>query len=94
MAYFKSELTIDDKYRGEVDVPVEVMAHVREEQDRYATGDSPVELFVELESVICTDSREFLYGTELLPRLSMHDKEYLKDKVAFEFEPEGVRYDG
>lgn len=82
---FKSEITIDDKYRGEVDIPVEVYAHVREEQDMYMTGDSPKELFIELESVLCTDPREFSYSEELVSRLDQNTAEYLKDIAASKF---------
>jgi len=82
---FKTEITIDDKYRGEVDIPVEVYSHVREEQDMYMTGDSPKELFIELESVLCTDPREFSYAEELVSRLDQNTAEYLKDIAASKF---------
>ena len=82
---FKTEITIDDKYRGEVDIPVEVYSHVREEQDMYMTGDSPKELFIELESVLCTDPREFSYAEELVSKLDQNTAEYLKDIAASKF---------
>lgn len=82
---FKTEITIDDKYRGEVDIPVEVYSHVREEQDMYMTGDSPKELFIEIESVLCTDPREFSYSEELVSKLNSDNLEYLKDIAASKF---------
>lgn len=52
---FESFIYGEDKYRGEVEIPVDVEAFVTATRDGYATGDSPTLYEVELKSVIIRD---------------------------------------
>lgn len=55
LVQFESFIYGDDKYRGEVEIPVDVEASVTTTRDGYATGDSPTLYEVKLESVIIRD---------------------------------------
>lgn len=78
---FNTTIVRDDKYRGEVDVDVEVIASVSVEPDGYGTGDSPTLYEVNLESVKIVDSRDDEDGQEILSRLSTYTIDQLEDEA-------------
>lgn len=52
---FESFIYGEDKYRGEVEIPVDIEATVTSESDGYGTGDSPTLYEVEITKVIIRD---------------------------------------
>ena len=82
--WFESTIYREDKYRGEIEVSVEVEAFVQECKDAYATGDSPTQYDVKIESVIVRDSREFDNGENIVERIDESDLEYFEDQAIME----------
>jgi len=81
---FNSEITRDDKYRGDVDVSVEVEANIIAEHDPYGTGDSPTSYEVELLSVTINDHNDFDDGQNVLSRLDQYTVTYLEEEATKE----------
>ena len=81
---FNSEITRDDKYRGDVDVAVDVEARIIAEPDPYGTGDSPTLYEVELVSVTINDHNDFDDGQNVLSRLDQYTIDYLEEEAVKE----------
>lgn len=84
--WFESSIFREDKYRGEIEVSVEVEASVQECKDAYATGDSPTQYDVKIESVIIRDSREFDNGENIVERIDESDLEYFEEMAIEEYQ--------
>lgn len=84
--WFESSIFREDKYRGEIEVSVEVEAFVQECKDAYATGDSPTQYDVKIESVIIRDSREFDNGENIVERIDESDLEYFEEMAIEEYQ--------
>jgi len=61
---FESFIYGEDKYRGEVEIPLDVEASVIIEKDPYGTGDSPNAYHVELKSVIVRDPENYYIASD------------------------------
>lgn len=83
---FNSEITRDDKYRGDVDVAVDVEARIIAEPDAYATGDSPTLYEVELVSVTINDYQDQDNGQDVLSRLDQYTISYLEQQATEEIQ--------
>lgn len=81
---FNSEITRDDKYRGDVDISVDVQAKITAEPDAYATGDSPTLYEVELVSVTINDYNDQDDGQDVLSRLDQYTINYLEEEATKE----------
>jgi len=64
LVQFESFIYGEDKYRGEVEIPLEVEASVVAENDPYGTGDSPTAYHVELKSVIVRDPENYYIASD------------------------------
>ena len=64
LVQFESFIYGDDKYRGEVEIPLDVEASVVAEHDPYGTGDSPTMYHVELKSVIVRDPENYYIASD------------------------------
>ena len=84
--WFESSIFREDKYRGEIEVSVEVEASVQECKDAYATGDSPTQYDVKIESVIVRDSREFDNGENIVEHIDKSDLEYFEEMAIEEYQ--------
>jgi len=84
--WFESSVFRDDKYRGEIEVPVEVEAIVVTYKDPFATGDSPLQYDVKLKTVIVHDTRQFDDGENIIDKLDPEDFEYFEEQAIEEFE--------
>lgn len=83
--WFESSVFRDDKYRGEIEVPVEVEATVVPYKDPFATGDSPTEYDVKIKSVIIHDSREYDDGEDIVDRIDNDDLDYFEEMAIEEY---------
>ena len=61
---FESFIYGEDKYRGEVEIPLDIEASVIIEKDPYGTGDSPNAYHVELKSVIVRDPENYYIASD------------------------------
>ena len=64
LVQFESFIYGEDKYRGEVEIPLDIEASVIAEKDPYATGDSPTMYHVELKSVIVRDPENYYIASD------------------------------
>lgn len=71
---FESFVIREEKYRGEVELPITVTAEVVVEKDGYATGDSPTLYDVKLISAKVSDTESYSDGLEIVKYLG--DDEY------------------
>ena len=84
--WFESSIFREDKYRGEIEVSVEVEASVQECKDAYATGDSPTQYDVKINSVIIHDSREYDDGQDIVDLIDESDLEYFEEMAIEEYQ--------
>jgi hypothetical protein len=89
LVQFESFIYGEDKYRGEVEIPLEVEASVIAEKDPYATGDSPTMYHVELKSVIVRDPENYYIasdcpgtdGQEIVDLLDSYNREAIEEEA-------------
>ena len=87
LVQFESFIYGEDKYRGEVEIPVDIEADVIAETDGYATGDSPTLYEVKLQSVIIRDPEGYYRyssgnlgdGVNIVDNLDPSDVEEFED---------------
>lgn len=87
LVQFESVIYGDDKYRGEVEIPVDIEASVSVEHDGYATGDSPTLYEVKLQSVVIRDPEGYYRyasgnegdGVNIVNKLDASDVEYFEE---------------
>lgn len=91
---FESFMYGEDKYRGEVEIPLDVEASVIAENDPYGTGDSPTVYHVELKSVIVRDPENYYIasdcpgtdGQDIVNVLDSYNREILEEEAIKEIQ--------
>lgn len=78
---FESYVYREEKYRGEVELPLQVTARVFVEPDGYATGDSPTLYEVELLSAKISDSRSVFDGDDIVNYLDPSEREEIEEEA-------------
>ena len=89
LVQFESFIYGEDKYRGEVEIPLNIEASVTSEKDPYATGDSPTMYHVELKSVIVRDPENYYIasdcpgtdGQEIVDLLDSYNREAIEEEA-------------
>jgi len=89
LVQFESFIYGEDKYRGEVEIPLNIEAFVTAEKDPYATGDSPTMYHVELKSVIVRDPENYYIasdcpgtdGQEIVDLLDSYNREAIEEEA-------------
>jgi len=87
LVQFESFIYGEDKYRGEVEIPVDIEASVTAESDGYGTGDSPTLYEVKLQSVVIRDPEGWLRyasgnygdGVDIVDKLDPSDIEEFEE---------------
>jgi len=64
LVQFESYVYREEKYRGEVELPLSIEAEVTITKDGYATGDSPTAYHVELKSVVVRDPENYYIASD------------------------------
>lgn len=81
LVQFESYVYREEKYRGEVELPLSIVANVTSEPDGYATGDSPTLYEVELISATIQDSRSIFDGDDIVKYLDPSEIEEIEEEA-------------
>lgn len=82
---FDSYIYREEKYRGEVELPIEVRANLLVTTDAYATGDSPTLYEVDLLSAIIYDYNSIYDNKDVLKHLDSSEIEELENEAIEKF---------
>jgi|DEB0MinimDraft_4_1074332.scaffolds.fasta_scaffold213336_1 hypothetical protein len=81
LVQFESYVYREEKYRGEVELPLSIEAEVTITKDGYATGDSPTLYEVELLSATIQDSRSIFDGDDIVKYLDPSEIEEIEEEA-------------